>query len=166
MGGMAFLASVAVAAPHAAHAAEYAELIRNNSLRRQLIDAATSILKDAHAGEQDPHALMGLAEEKIFEIHDARDESSITDLNTLLNIAMDRLDAKMKNEFDESTVDTGFTDLDRMLGGLRGSEFIVLAARPSMGKTAFAMNIAEKRGDTSGSSCTVCQPRNGVGGTR
>ena len=143
MGGMAFLASVAVAAPHAAHAAEYAELIRNNSLRRQLIDAATSILKDAHAGEQDPHALMGLAEEKIFEIHDARDESSITDLNTLLNIAMDRLDAKMKNEFDESTVDTGFTDLDRMLGGLRGSEFIVLAARPSMGKTAFAMNIAE-----------------------
>ena len=143
MGGMAFLASVAVAAPHAAHATEYAELIRNNSLRRELIEAATSILKDAHAGEEDPQALMGLAEEKIFEIHDARDESSITDLNTLLNIAMDRLDAKMKNEFNENTVDTGFPDLDRMLGGMRNAEFIVLAARPSMGKTAFAMNIAE-----------------------
>ena len=82
IGGMAFLASVAVAAPHAAHATEYAELIRNNSLRRQLIEAATSILKDAHAGEEDPQALMGLAEEKIFEIHDARDESSICLLYT------------------------------------------------------------------------------------
>ena len=143
IGGMAFLASVAVAAPHAAHATEYAELIRNNALRRELIGAATSILKDAHAGEEDPSTLMGLAEEKIFEIHDARDESSISDLNSLLMVAMDRLDAKMKNEFDDNTVDTGFPDLDRMLGGLRNSEFVILAARPSMGKTAFAMNIAE-----------------------
>jgi len=58
-------------------------------------------------------------------------------------MAMDRLDAKMRDEFDDNTVDTGFPDLDRLLGGLRNSEFVVLAARPSMGKTAFAMNIAE-----------------------
>ncbi len=143
LGGVPFLARVAASVPHAAHATEYAKIIRGLALRRELISAATNILTEAHNSLEDSKELISRAENQIFQIYDGRDESSIRSFKELLYDAMDRLDAKINNTYDDHSVDTGFPDMDRLLGGLRNSEFLILAARPSMGKTAFAMNIAE-----------------------
>jgi replicative DNA helicase len=142
IGGLPFIAKLAVAVPHAAHAADYAQLIRNHALRRELINAATSILQDAHS-EDAPTEVINRSEQRIFEIYDGRDSSSIMGFEDLLNSAMDRLDSRLRGTHDDGSVESGFHDLDQMMGGLHNSELIILAARPSMGKTAFAMNIAE-----------------------
>ncbi len=90
-----------------------------------------------------PSELISRSEQRIFEIYDGRDSSSIRGFEDLLNEAMDRLDAKLKGNHVDGAVETGFHDIDALLGGLHNSELIILAARPSMGKTALAMNIAE-----------------------
>ncbi len=143
VGGVAYLARLASAVPHAAHAAEYAQLIRRHALRREMISAATQILKDAHDDETAPEELINRSEQRIFEIYDSRASTNIRNFEELLFAAMDRLDAKLKGTHVDGAVETGFPDMDALLGGLHNSELIILAARPSMGKTAFAMNIAE-----------------------
>ena len=95
--------------------------------------------KENHESKQ----LLSQAEQKIFGILDGRGSSTVSNIREILHEAMDRIDARMKGEHTLGGVDSGFTDLDELLGGLHNSELIILAARPSMGKTAMAMNIAE-----------------------
>ena len=143
IGGIAYLAELAHAVPHAAHAAEYARTIADYGARRELIDTATFVLQQAYDSPQETRELVNVAEQRVFAILDRRGSSSVVDMSTMLNEAMDRLDARMQGDHSLAGVPTGFEDLDRLLGGLHKSEFIVLAARPSMGKTALALNIAQ-----------------------
>lgn len=143
LGGAQFLASVGEAVPTAAHVTHYAEIVRTDATSRSLINASTEILRDAYDPGNDPRELLGQAEQKIFSILDRRGSSQISSISDVLHEAMDRIDARLRGEHVGSGVDTGFDDLDSLMGGLHNSELIILAARPSMGKTAFAMNIAE-----------------------
>ena len=93
-------------------------------------------------GEQTSQ-LLSQAEQKIFAIRERRHSQTLSNVEEVLHQAMDRLEARLRGDVMAGTVDSGFTDLDKMTGGLHASELIILAARPSMGKTAFAMNIAE-----------------------
>ena len=91
----------------------------------------------------DCRALLSQAEQKVFNIADARGGQTVSKLDEILHKAMDRMEARMSGEQTEDGVETHFTELDRMMGGFHANELLILAARPSMGKTALAMNIAE-----------------------
>lgn len=143
VGGNAYLSKVVNGVAVPAHAVFYAEIVREKSTYRSLILAASEILRDAYEETEAGPQLLGQAEQKIFSILDSRSGSSVQSIKDVLHVAMDRLDARMKGEHDASGVDYGFSDLDSKTAGLHNSELVILAARPSMGKTAFAMNVAE-----------------------
>ncbi len=143
IGGAAYLAQVVNAAPNAAHAVYYARIVRNKATYRALIEASTDILRDAYEETGEARDMLSQAEQKIFSILDNRGSYSVSGISEVVNAALDRIDARMRGEHASNGVETGFTEFDAMTGGLHGSELIVLAARPSMGKTALAMNIAE-----------------------
>ena len=143
IGGPPLLADVLEAVPHAAHATHYAQIVRDKAILRNLIDAGTDILREAYDESDEPRQLLARAEEKIFAILERRSSADAQPIAEVLEDVMVRMDARMKHEHAIGGVETGFTDLDTLCGGLHNSELIILAARPSMGKTAFAMNIAE-----------------------
>jgi replicative DNA helicase len=143
IGGASGLAAVVEAVPHAAHATHYAQIVRDKALLRSLIDAGTDILRDAYDSVDEPRQLLSRAEEKIFAILEQRSSADAQPIQSVLENVLQRMDARMQNDHAIGGVETGFTDLDTLCGGLHNSELIILAARPSMGKTAFAMNIAE-----------------------
>ncbi|PQO39787.1 replicative DNA helicase [Bremerella cremea] len=142
IGGTAYLAKVARSVPHAAHAVSYAEIVRKKATSRNLILAATDILQDAYQEAGKPEELVGRAEQKIFSILDGRDNRSMASMREIVTEAMERIDARLRGETSNGVL-TGFTDIDEMTSGFHGSQLLILAARPAMGKTAFAMNIAE-----------------------
>lgn len=143
IGGAAYLYKISQSVPNAAHARYYARIVREKSTLRSLINASTEILRDAYDDSREPKHLLSDAEQKIFSILDNRGSATITSIRDVLHEAMDRIDARMRGEHTMGGVETGFVDMDALTGGLHNSELVILAARPSMGKTAFAMNIAE-----------------------
>lgn len=143
IGGSAYLSKIINAVPNAAHAVYYAEIVREKSTFRGLITAATDILRDAYDESQEASHLLGQAEQKIFSILDERSDNAVRPIKDVLHDAMDRLDAVMKGTHSAGGGDYGFRDLDAKTGGVHNGELVILAARPSMGKTAFAMNVAE-----------------------
>ncbi|MFM8378140.1 MAG: replicative DNA helicase [Planctomycetia bacterium] len=143
IGGAPAIADMLETVPHAAHATHYAQIVRDKSMLRSLIDASTDILRDAYDSADEPRELLARAESRIFEILERRSSAEAKSIDAVLEDVMVRMDARMKHEHALGGVETGFTQLDTLCGGLHNSELIILAARPSMGKTAFAMNIAE-----------------------
>jgi replicative DNA helicase len=141
VGGAEYLADIARSVPVAAHAVYYAGLVREKATLRSLIHTSTEIIRDAFDESQDPLEMVSRAEQKIFSIHDHRSQDKLVTIQQALIEAFNRIDAKKCGS--ENAILTGFTDLDAMTGGMHDAEFIVVAARPSMGKTALAMNIAE-----------------------
>lgn len=143
IGGVVYLARLAEIVPHAAHAVDYARTISDHSARRQLIAISTDILQHAYDSPAETRELINEAEAKIFSIIDTRRNSSLKEFPSMLMEALDRLDKRLSGEHTFSGVSTGFFDLDQMLAGLHPGELVVLAARPGMGKTALALNIAK-----------------------
>ena len=143
VGGAAYLYKVSQSVPNAAHARYYAKIVREKATLRALINASTDILRDAYDAQREPKQLVSEAEQRIFSILDSRGSTTVSSIREILHEAMDRIEARMSGEHVSGGVETGFTDLDELTGGLHNSELIILAARPSMGKTALAMNIAE-----------------------
>lgn len=143
IGGAAYLGSLSQAVPNAAHAVYYGQLVAEKATFRKLIESSTEILSEAYEQTQDARDLVAQAEQKIFAIMDGRSSNSVNIISDVLHAAMDRIDARLAGEHIEGGVETGFVDFDDMTGGLHNSELIILAARPSMGKTALAMNIAQ-----------------------
>jgi replicative DNA helicase len=142
IGGAAYLAEVAQSVPYAANAAYYARIVRDKATLRSLIHAGSEILRDAYDTALDPTEVVSQAEQRIFAVHDERSSDQITSAHDLMMEAFRRIDARLQGT-EGVGIPTGFTDLDNLTGGLHDSELIILAARPSMGKTALALNIAE-----------------------
>jgi replicative DNA helicase len=143
VGGAAYLSKVINAVPNAAHATYYAEIVREKSTFRGLIYAATEILRDAYDQTQEASHLLGQAEQKIFSILDSRSDNKVQTISEVVLNAMERLDARIAGTHAAGGCDYGYRDLDEKTAGLHQGELVILAARPSMGKTAFAMNVAE-----------------------
>ena len=142
VGGKAHLAEVLQSVPYAANVMHYAEIVRQKATLRALIHASTEILREAWDPGMDVRDAVNQAEEKIFAVRDRRSTDQVANIHDVLVEAFDRIDARM-DRGEGGGIPMGFRDLDAVTGGLHGSEFIVLAARPSMGKTAMATNIAE-----------------------
>jgi replicative DNA helicase len=143
VGGVAMIIELMRAVPTAAHAVFYASVVREKATLRSLIHTSTEILRDAYEDTSDPREMLARAEQKIFAILDSQTSNRVASISDILHQAMDRIDARMKQEHAIGGIETGFTDFDQLTGGLHNSELIILAARPSMGKTALALNIAE-----------------------
>ena len=143
IGGAAFLAKIGNSVATAAHAAYYADIVRQDSTSRNLINACTEILQEAYEPKNNAQELLSRAEQRVFSILERGETQSLADIRYILHEAMDRIDARLKGEHLDGGVETGLTEFDNLTGGLHNSELIILAARPSMGKTALAMNIAE-----------------------
>jgi replicative DNA helicase len=114
-------------------------VVRSKATLRSLIHATTEILRDSYEAAAEPEEMLNRAEQKVFAILDARKTADIVNIRDVIHKAMEAIDGKE----DRRGIPTGFYDFDDLTGGLRESELIVLAARPSMGKTALALNIAE-----------------------
>ena len=143
VGGAAYLAKLSGAVPNAAHAVFYAGIVTEKAVYRKLIEASTEILRDSYDQASDARELCAQAEQKVFAIMDGRSGNSVSSISDVLHAAMDRMEARMSGEHVDGGCETGFTDFDTMTGGLHNGELVILAARPSMGKTALAMNIGE-----------------------
>ena len=143
IGGAAYLAEIGQQVSTAAHAEYYARIVADKSMLRALILAGTDILHDAYDPTSDTREMLGKAEERIFGILESRGRGEVSPISDVLQDAMDRLDSRMEHHHAFGGLETGFDDLDQLTGGLQNSELTILAARPSMGKTAMAMNIAE-----------------------
>jgi replicative DNA helicase len=146
-GGLAYLDALAKSVPSAANVRRYAEIVRERAVLRKLIAASDEIATTAFNPQGVPVAqILDEAESKIFRIGEegSRAGAGFQQMDKLVGALLERVDELDKNGSEEVTgIRTGFYDLDRMLAGLQKGDLLVLAARPSMGKTAFALNIAE-----------------------
>ena len=148
VGGLAYLATLAQNTPSAANIRRYAEIVRERSIMRQLAQVGTEISEAAYNPQgRDASQLLDEAENKVFQIAEsaARNKQGFLNMPELLQEVVDRIDMLYSRDNpDEVTgVPTGFVDLDAKTSGLQAGDLIIVAGRPSMGKTAFAMNVAE-----------------------
>ncbi|QIK37457.1 replicative DNA helicase [Caldichromatium japonicum] len=145
-GGLPYLGMLVNQTPSAANIQAYARIVRQTSVRRQMITAGTAIADNAyHPQGRDSAELLDEAEQLVFAIaeQEARGCSGFQSIRQLLNQAIERIDTLYQRAEPITGLSTGFTDLDQMTSGLQPSDLIIVAGRPSMGKTSFAMNIAE-----------------------
>ena len=146
IGGLAYLNALAQYVPSAGNIRRYAEIVRERSILRKLVSASDEISTTAFNPQGRPVAtILDEAEQKIFNIGEegARNRQGFQAMDTLVVDLLDRVQEMADNPNDVTGVPTGFYDLDRMTAGFQAGDLIVLAARPSMGKTALAINIAE-----------------------
>jgi replicative DNA helicase len=146
IGGLAYLNSLAQYVPSAGNIRRYAEIVRDRSILRKLVSASDEISTNAFNPKGRPvAAILDESEQKIFNIGEegARTKQGFQSMDTLVVDLLDRVQEMADNPNDVTGVPTGFYDLDRMTSGFQAGDMIVLAARPSMGKTALAINIAE-----------------------
>ena len=146
VGGLSYLNSLAQYVPSAGNIRRYAEIVRERSILRKLVGASDEIATNAFNPKGRPVAeIVDEAEQKIFNIGEqgSRMKQGFQGMDTLVVALLDRVQEMADNPNDVTGVPTGFYDLDRMTAGFQAGDLIVLAARPSMGKTALAINIAE-----------------------
>src|SRR5262249_17967846 len=145
-GGLAYLSTLARETPTAANIRAYAEIVRERSILRQLIHAGTEIASAVFNNDgETARELVDKAEQKVFEIAEAgfRGKQGATAVRALLPGVIDQIDDAYTNPDKLRGLPTGFTDFDKMTGGLRPGDLVIVAGRPSMGKTTLAINMAE-----------------------
>jgi replicative DNA helicase len=146
VGGLAYLNSLAQYVPSASNIRRYAEIVRERSILRKLVAASDEIATNAFNTQGKPvEKILDEAEQKIFHIGEegSRMKQGFQGMDTLVVQLLDRVQEMADNPNDITGVPTGFYDLDRMTSGMQAGDLVILAARPSMGKTSLAINIAE-----------------------
>ncbi len=142
IGGPAYLTELTNYVPTAAHVEQYADIVAQKSLRRRLIKASQSIVGLGYDESKNLRELIEQAEANLFDISQQHVSQDVVSLENILSESFDRLDELHKDKGKIRGIPTGYKDMDNILAGLQRSDLIVLAARPSMGKTALALNLA------------------------
>jgi replicative DNA helicase len=144
IGGPSYLTELTNFVPTASHVEQYAEIVAQKALRRRLIQASHDMAGLGYDESKELGELVEEAETKLFEVSQHNIKHDIISLEEILAESFDRLDELHKDKNQMRGVPTGFKDLDKILAGLQRSDLVILAARPSLGKTALALNIAHK----------------------
>jgi replicative DNA helicase len=142
VGGPVYLASLTESLVAASHGESYARIVRDKAILRRLIGAASDIVVNCHEGGQDVDKVLDESEAAIFAISENRTKSIFSTTKELVNQVFEHLEKRVERQELVTGVPTGYHKLDEMTAGLQPSDLIIIAARPSMGKTAFALNIA------------------------
>lgn len=143
VGGAVYLASLTDIIPFSGTLVHHAQIIRRKSILRQLIQATSEITARCYDTQDDVEQLIDQTERTIFEIAHANKGQGFQSTATIVHLAIDKINERCKNKEHITGVPTGYEELDRMTAGLQSSELIIIAARPSMGKTALAINIVQ-----------------------
>ncbi len=141
-GGREYLKLIAEAVPAAVNAKDYAKIVRDKAILRQLISASEDISEAAYAGDDEAGNLVEFAETKIFRIAEGRENKNFVHIRDALLQVYERLTKLSENPDELRGTPTGYDDLDNVIVGMGNSDLVLIGARPGMGKTSFAMNIA------------------------
>lgn len=142
VGGRGYIASLSSAVPTTSNAGEYAKIVAEKAELRSLIETAGDIVEKGYSEQVEAGRMLDFAERRIFEIAQGRQNKNVVHLKDVLLDNMNSISERAKNKGALTGVTSGFIDLDRMTSGLQRSDLVILAARPSMGKTAFALCVA------------------------
>lgn len=143
VGGSAYLAEIANVVPTAANIEYYSKIVEERSLLRRLIQASNDIINETYEESDDVSNILDAAEQKILEVSERKNRSGFLKISDVLRDAMEEIDDLYKNAEEITGLSTGYRALDLMTAGLHEDELIILAARPGVGKTAFALNVAQ-----------------------
>lgn len=142
VGGTLYLAELASATVSASNALHHANIVRDKSVQRRLITAASDIISNVFEGAEDTEALLDASEQSIFAIADSKKTGALSSSKNLVDAVFEQLTKRVENQETVTGVPTGYYTFDEYTAGLQPSDLIIVAGRPSMGKTAFAMNVA------------------------
>lgn len=146
VGGAAYLAELANVVPTAANVEYYAKIVEERSLLRRLIQASNDIITETYEESEDVSSILDGAEQKILEVSERKNRSGFQKISDVLRDSMEEIDELYKNAEEITGLSSGYRALDLMTAGLHEDELIILAARPGVGKTAFALNVAQNIG--------------------
>ena len=143
VGGMEYIGALIDIVPTAANLPYHAKIVRDKSIQRRLIEAATGIIQDAYDSHASPSEVLDSAEQRVFQVAQLQHATDFVRIKELIWPAMERIE-KLQHEGSGLTgVGSGFKDLDELTAGFQKSDLVIVAARPSMGKTAFCLNVAQ-----------------------
>lgn len=146
VGGLVYLGALASNTPNTGNVKSYAKIVRERAILRRLIESANDIIKAAYQPEgREPEEVLDFAEQMIFEIakNNNQAKAGFRKIDNLLAEAVDKIEELFKTKQTVTGVPTGFVDLDKKTSGLQGGDLVIVAGRPSMGKTSFSMNLVE-----------------------
>jgi len=143
VGGAAYLTELTAAVPTAANVAHYAKIVKEKAILRNLINTATQIVAQSYDGQQDANVLLDKAERLIFDISGSQLQGISVSIKDIIKDSIEAIEGFYRRKAHVTGLPTGFDDLDMMTAGLHGGELIVIAGRPSMGKSALSACIAE-----------------------
>lgn len=143
VGGVSYLSDLANSVPTAANVEYYAKIVEEKSILRRLIRTATHIASEGYAREEDVEGLLNEAEKNILEVAQRKNTGAFQNIKDVLVQTYDNIELLHNRKGDITGIPTGFAELDRMTAGFQRNDLIIVAARPSVGKTAFALNIAQ-----------------------
>jgi replicative DNA helicase len=141
-GGLEYVAELLDVVPTAANVEFHARIVKEKALLRRLIEVGTQLVQSAYEGRQDVGTLLDQAEQRVFEVSSARGTQEVVRIKELMWMAMERIEARDRGDESVRGVPSGFKDLDMKTNGFQQSDLIIVAARPSMGKTSFCLNVA------------------------
>ena len=155
VGGVAYIAELATSVPTAANAGYYAKIVEEKSMLRRLISTATDIITQANNGDDDVPSLLDSAERQIMDVSERRNRSGFREIKDVLNETLSDIDRLSQQSEDITGLPTGYREFDKMTAGLQPDNLIILAARPAVGKTAFALNIAQNVATSTDTSVAI-----------
>ncbi|CZR00438.1 dna helicase dnab type [Trichococcus palustris] len=142
-GGMEYLTDLAIAVPTSANVEYYAKIVEEKSILRNLIRSATEIVKQGFEEGDELAVILDSAEQHILQVSERRNRSGFIRISDVVSASLQNIESLAQQSDDVTGVPTGYIALDKMTAGLQKEELIILAARPAVGKTAFALNIAQ-----------------------
>lgn len=154
-GGAAYLAALMTNVPTSLHAEAYGRIVEEQSVRRRLLSAASGIAQAAHDAGMPILDVVGEAEKAVFEVSQRRLARDIAPIKRVISEYFDRLEYIIRNPEESIGIPTGFTDLDRLLGGLQRSDLLIVAGRPGLGKSAMLLSIAKNVAQRHGKNVAV-----------
>lgn len=146
VGGRQYLAELATNVPSSAHISYYAKIVEEKALLRRLIQTSQGIIEKSYEASEDVADILDRAESSILEVSEKKNQSGFTHISDVLHANMDHIDYLYHNDEEITGLSSGYHAIDEMTAGLHPDELIILAARPGVGKTAFALNIAQNIG--------------------
>ena len=144
VGGRAYIAALSSDVPSTANAGQYARIVAEKAVLRRLIDASSGIMEEAYQEKTEAAQVLDHAEQQIFEIAQSKQTKEVTPLKEVLIRNIEIIDEASRTDGNVIGIPTGFRDLDAKTSGLNRSDLVIVAARPAMGKTAFALNVAQQ----------------------